>query len=163
MPSIKICTRSASWIVARRFGLPFIKRTMSSNCAFNPVARVSVGSEDEGSNRPPDDTVSMANSEILRLVLEPFTVTSWRSGCAPPTLPMIVTGRPAPFTKRAATWVSHKSPCAGYSGSAQTNSSGPKIRSLKNRKCEITSRVMPPSSRNRSQSAVCCHARGQCA
>ena len=89
MPSIKICTRSASCIVARRFGLPFIKRTKSSNCACKPVARVSVGSEDEGSNRPPDDTVSMTNSEILRLVLEPFIVISWRSGCAPPTLPMM--------------------------------------------------------------------------
>ena len=42
MPSIKICTRRASWIVARQFGLPFIKELVS-NCLLQPVRAYPLG------------------------------------------------------------------------------------------------------------------------
>jgi len=99
---------------------------------------------------------------MRRLARDPLMVSSCRSGRVPPALALMLTGRPSHISKRASICVSHKLASDGYDGRAQTNESGPRIRSQEHQMRNNFPRrttLIP----ERSQSAPFCHSHGHAA
>ena len=104
----------------------------------------------------------MTNSEILRLVLEPFIVTSWRSGCAPPTLPIIVSDQASTIYQSCGNMGFAQIPLRRIFWLCPDNSSSPRYVHSKIESAKSLREFQSPSSRNRSQSRLLPCARPIC-